>query len=162
MEASEVLAIILAAAAPVGELRVAIPLAVVRYDFAWHQGLVWALVGNMIPVLVLPWALHRLGYVLIKFPRPLSTLLMWRTNRLASEQSRWFQLYGPWALVPFVAVPLPFTGAWTGCLLAWAIGLHPRRSMPLLALGVVGAGIIVISLTELGVTLALLVGQEGQ
>ena len=49
-----------------------------------------------------------------------------------------------WALVFFVAVPLPGTGAWSGCLLAWILDLDRKKSIVAISLGVIIAGIIVL------------------
>ncbi len=48
------------------------------------------------------------------------------------------------ALVLFVAVPLPGTGAWSGCLLAWLLDLDRKRSLAAISLGVFIAGLIVL------------------
>ena len=154
MEAGDILSTIGAAAAPVGELRFAIPLAVVKFNFTWYQAMGWGFLGNVIPVLVLPWVLHRLGYVMLSFPQPIRGLLVWRTNKLKRGYS-WVARYGGLALIPFVAIPLPFTGAWTGCLAAWALDIHPRRSIPFLIIGVLVSAAIVTILTELGVSLSI-------
>lgn len=47
------------------------------------------------------------------------------------------------ALAIFVAIPLPGTGAYTGALIAWVLNLNRKYSFIAIALGVLGAGIIV-------------------
>ena len=160
MEVTNALAVIGMAAAPVGELRFAIPWGVVKFDFLWYEVMALAIVGNMIPVLTLPWILRKLGYLMFRLPQPVRSLLQWRVDRLRGSAGGWVSRYGRWALVPFVATPLPFTGAWTGCLLAWTLDIHPRKSIPMMALGVLAAAIIVTILTELGVSLSLFLGRE--
>ena len=160
MNAADVFSTIGLAAAPVGELRAAIPLAVVKFDLTWYQAMGWALLGNLLPVLILPWVLQRAGHVLLGFPQPIRGLLAWRAGKLRSGGGPWVEKYGRLALVPFVATPLPFTGAWTGCLAAWALDIKPRRSIPFLALGVLVAAVAVTILTELGVSLSLFLGRE--
>jgi uncharacterized membrane protein len=132
-----------AAMTPIGELRLAIPLAIGRYDFAWYVALPIALVGNMVPVLVLVPGLNRLSRFLLRFPNPAGGLLAWQRDRLRRAQSRRFDRYGYLALVILVAIPLPMTGAWTGSLAAWTFKIPPRRAIPLIALGVLIAGVIV-------------------
>lgn len=51
--------------------------------------------------------------------------------------------YGLVGLMLFVAIPLPITGAWTGTLGAWVLGLDRKKSILSIALGVLIAGIIV-------------------
>ena len=59
--------------------------------------------------------------------------------------------YGYWGLALFVAIPLPVTGAYTGALGAWVLGLDPKRSYLAITLGVVIAGIVVSAVTLLGI-----------
>ena len=160
MAVTDAFATIGMAAVPIGELRFAIPWAVVKFDFTWYEAMSLALVGNLIPVLIVPWFLHRLGYIMLSFPQPIRGLLVWRTNRLKKSGGAWFSRYGRWSLIPFVATPLPFTGAWTGCLAAWALDIPPRKSIPMMALGVLIAAIIVTLITELGVSLSVFLGHE--
>jgi uncharacterized membrane protein len=58
--------------------------------------------------------------------------------------------YGFWGLALFVAIPLPFTGAYTGTILAWLMGIDWKKAFPAVGIGVVIAGIIVL-LGTLGV-----------
>ena len=52
-----------------------------------------------------------------------------------------------WALLLFVGIPLPGTGAWTGSLIAAMLEMRVREAFPPIALGVVTAGIIVAVVT---------------
>jgi len=54
------------------------------------------------------------------------------------------------ALFLLVAVPLPTTGAYTGCLASWAFKLDRRKSIKAISLGVIVAGVIT-TLISLGV-----------
>jgi uncharacterized membrane protein len=59
-------------------------------------------------------------------------------------------VYGYFALTLFVAIPLPVTGAWTGTLIAWILGLERTRSKAAIALGVCIAGLIIL-IASLGI-----------
>jgi len=48
------------------------------------------------------------------------------------------------ALMLFVAIPLPGTGAWSGCLLSWILGLERKKSIIAIAAGVMIAGLIIL------------------
>ena len=50
----------------------------------------------------------------------------------------------------FVAIPLPITGAWTGTLGAWVLGLNKGRTMAAVSIGVFSAGAIVTLVVMLG------------
>lgn len=158
----DALAVVGMAAVPVGELRFAVPWAMLHFGFPWYQAFFLALVGNLIPVLVLPVLLRRVGHLLLEAPKPVGSILRWRIERLKEGAGPRVTKYGRWALVPFVATPLPFTGAWTGCLLAWAMDIHPRKSLPMLALGVLVAAIFVTTLTELGVSISLFLADTSE
>ncbi|AEV28533.1 putative membrane protein [Sphaerochaeta pleomorpha str. Grapes] len=61
--------------------------------------------------------------------------------------------YGYWGIMLFVAIPLPVTGAWTGTLGSWILGLDKRKTMMAVFGGVIVSGLIVTSLVALGVGL---------
>ncbi len=52
--------------------------------------------------------------------------------------------YGYLGIMLFVAVPIPGSGAWTGCLLAVLLGLDKKKSFLAALLGVFIAGIIML------------------
>jgi uncharacterized membrane protein len=51
--------------------------------------------------------------------------------------------YGALGLIPFVAIPLPVTGAWTACAVAFVFGIRFRYAFVAILAGVIIAGIIV-------------------
>ena len=74
--------------------------------------------------------------------------------RIGSKVSR----YGYLGVALFVAVPLPITGAYTGALGAWVLGMEPRKACLAIAVGVSVAGIVVSLVAYFGIqALAFLV-----
>ena len=55
--------------------------------------------------------------------------------------------YKQWGLLLFVAIPLPGTGGWTGALLAALLDIRLKTSLPLIALGVLIADVIMMALS---------------
>ena len=55
------------------------------------------------------------------------------------------------ALLLYVGIPLPGTGAWTGALIAAVLNMRLKRAVPVIFLGVIIAGCILTLLTH-GVT----------
>lgn len=55
--------------------------------------------------------------------------------------------YEFWGLLLFVAIPLPGTGGWTGALMAALLDIRLKKSLPIIALGVLIAGFIMSGLT---------------
>lgn len=133
---------------PVGELRASIPLAMLSYDMHWYHALPIALAGNLLPVPFILWFLDPLTRLLSKVP--LFKRIIDRVFARTRRRGKVVEKYGPIGLAIFVAVPLPGTGAWTGAILAFLLGLDFKKSILSIALGVLGAGIIVTSLVLLG------------
>lgn len=50
-------------------------------------------------------------------------------------------------LVILVAIPLPGTGAWTGALVAALLDIRLRHAFPAILLGVLIAGLLILTLT---------------
>ncbi len=67
-----------------------------------------------------------------------------RTRRKANEQIRKYEYLG---LFLFVAIPIPFTGAWTGALIAYLFDLKLSRSLLAILAGIIVAAVIMILLT---------------
>lgn len=61
-----------------------------------------------------------------------------RSLRKSEKVKRWRN----WGLLAFVAIPLPGTGGWTGALIAALLDIRMRISLPIIALGVLIANLI--------------------
>jgi len=139
----------LLALAPISELRGAIP-------YAYIQGaplLQAAVMGAAINALVGPIAftfletLHHLLYRHLAWYVSLFDRFVERTRR---KVERKVERYGYWGIFLFVAVPLPLTGAWTGTLGAWLLGLDKKRTLLAVFGGVALSAIIVTTVIALG------------
>jgi uncharacterized membrane protein len=72
-----------------------------------------------------------------------STFVRRQVTRVREKGKTYVERYELLGLAIFVAIPLPGTGAYAGTLLAWLLGLPRRRAAAAIALGVLGAGVIV-------------------
>jgi len=136
----------LIAMSPVFELRGAIPLAIGLYGLPVWSAYFFAVVGNLVPSLSIlligvlsNWLSHKFSF----FDR----LFTWLFARTRGQHAKKFERYKDFALILFVAIPLPFTGVWTASLAAFVFGIPFRRAFPLIGIGVIIAGIIVTLLT---------------
>lgn len=148
------LATIMLAALPLGELRGALPVALLVYRLPVWEAFVLSVIGNMIPVYFLMLFFdHFSGYLMRRSAtaRRFFDWLFARTRRRLDGQVR---RYGYWALAIFVAIPLPATGAWSGALAAFVFGLSRKWSFLAILVGVVGAGFIVLAVTLGGLAVA--------
>lgn len=139
-----VLEMLLLAMAPFSELRGAIP-------FGLAMGLdpsfvfLSSIVANMVPIPFLLVLLEKLDPYLKKIG-----LYNKSVDRARNLSHKYVDKFGALGLVIFVGIPLPFTGAWTGCLAAFIFGMKRRVAFACIILGVLIAGVIVI-LATLGV-----------
>lgn len=137
---------------PIFELRAAIPIAMGIYGMSAGSAYVFAVFGNMLPVIPL-----------LLFLEPVSTRLRrysifdrffsWLFDRTRRNHTERFEKYGTLALTLFVAVPIPVTGAWTGCAAAFVFGIKFRHAFWAILAGVMIAGIIVSVVTLTGISL---------
>jgi uncharacterized membrane protein len=133
---------------PVAELRGAIPVAISVYHFPWYTAYLLGVIGNLIPIPFILLFLNSIIPVLRRIPF-MDRLINWffaRTRRKGKMVERYEWL----GLMLFVAIPLPFTGAWTGAILAVLMGLRFRYAFSSVAVGVLVAGVLVTCATVLG------------
>jgi len=138
--------VLLASISPISELRGGIPLGISLGLDPWFTFFI-AVVANALIFLPVFFIL-RLLYDTILFRIPLFNKYL---DGLRKRGKPKVDKYGFWGLALFVAVPLPLTGAYTGTILAWLLGMNWRKAFAAVGLGVVVAGVIVLLIT-LGVT----------
>ena len=137
-------------AVPIVELRGAIPIGVFTFHLNYVEAFVCSFIGNILPV-----------YFIVKYIRPLfdffgrwkplKKIIDWATERATKkiEESEKLQNFVALGLFLFVAVPLPGTGAWIGSLIANFLDEPPKKAIPPIILGVLTAGIIILTLTAI-------------
>tara|TARA_B100001971_G_scaffold199045_1_gene209264 strand:- start:324 stop:605 length:282 start_codon:yes stop_codon:yes gene_type:complete len=86
----------------------------------------------------------------IKIYRKIFDKFLEKFRKKVDKFERKYESFGFLALVLFVAIPLPATGAWTGCLTSWLLGLDRKKSILAISLGVIIAGVLIL-LGTLGV-----------
>jgi uncharacterized membrane protein len=153
----EILLVSLLGFLPISEIRGAAPLAYVffRHDLALYVlGLVAGLTGNLV---VAPLVLHVLDVFEKKVilrergPRFLRAVYH-RVIDYARKKARKWEKVELATLIVFVAIPFPATGAWTGSLIAYVLGMKKREAILGLNIGVLGAFAIVLAVVEVGST----------
>ncbi|MCD6456006.1 MAG: small multi-drug export protein [Methanophagales archaeon] len=139
--ALESICVILMATIPFGELRTSIPFAMGIYKMGVLQAFALSVMGNMLPVIPLLLFLDPVSNWLRKYSI-FDRFFRWLFARTRRYDDR-MQKYGSLGLIPFVAIPLPITGAWTACAAAFVFGIRSRYAFAAIFAGVVMAGIIV-------------------
>ena len=136
---------------PLVELRGAVPYAISSGIPLW-QALLIGVVGNMLPVpIIFFFARHILEWG--KEKPVIGNFFTWCLNKGHRGGQKLEEAAGDkgifWALLLFVGIPLPGTGAWTGTLAASILDWDFKRSVLAVMLGVVLAGLIMGSLSLL-------------
>jgi len=139
--ALESICVILMAMIPFGELRTSIPFAMAIYKMGVLQAFALSVMGNMLPVVPLLLFLDPVSNWLRKYSI-FDSFFSWLFARTRRYDDR-MQKYGSLGLIPFVAIPLPITGAWTACAVAFVFGIRSRYAFAAILAGVIIAGIIV-------------------
>jgi len=141
------IALIIVGILPIFELRGAIPLG---FYFGMPIAKTFALsvLGNMIPVIPTLFLLKPITERLRRFHiwRKFFDYIFERTRQKADL----IQKYEALGLALFVAIPLPMTGAWSGCIAASLFKIRFRYAFIAIFGGVLGAGLIVTTLCILG------------
>jgi len=150
------LKILLSAMTPIGELRFSIPLGIITLDMVWYKVLLLSIAGNIVPVPILLVTIDRINNVLQAHPNVLTKFLNWRADNIRKYYSSKWEKYGLVFLVILVAIPLPFTGAWTGSVAAWVFRIPKRKAIPLIVLGIIISGLIVTFITISGTNIGSL------
>ncbi len=134
---------------PLVELRGAVPYAIANGIPMW-QALIIGVIGNMLPVPIIFFFARKV--LVWGADKPLtSKFFTWclkkghrggeKLKKVAGERGLF------WALLLFVGIPIPGTGAWTGTLAASILDWDFKRSIIAVMLGVILAGVIMGSAT---------------
>ena len=128
------------------EARYVIPYAMLELHWNWWQAFPLAIAGNILPI---PFILLFFRYAekflrKYKFWTKIMDWLFARTRKKANSKIIKYEYLG---LLIFVALPIPFTGGWTGALIAYLFGLKFSKSLLTIFIGVVIAALIMVVVT---------------
>lgn len=148
------LTVLVTAMLPIAELRGAIPLGIAAFDLHPIVTYILAVVGNMIPVFAILAFLDSYALKIAEKYKPLGELLHWVFERTRKKFYNNHKKFGSLALILFVAVPFPITGAWTGSVAAWLFGIPYKKAVSYITIGVLISGVIVTLATMGIITIA--------
>ncbi|MBI2037588.1 MAG: small multi-drug export protein [Candidatus Magasanikbacteria bacterium] len=132
---------------PVGEIRLALPVAILGYKLPIWEAFFWGVMGNMVPVTIILsfakyfhlWIHKRSGWFASAWVKYLDRA----QHKFAGD----YQKYGLIGLMIFVGIPLPMTGAWTGALAAFVFALPFGKSWFSILAGVIISGMATLLIT---------------
>ena len=104
-------------------------------------------IGNIIPVpFILLFISKILEFMMNCNIKWMNKLAKW-VHKKADKHKSQIEKYGYVGLFFFVGIPLPGTGAWTGCLIASLLNLDRKKSFLATFLGLIMASIIMMLLS---------------
>jgi len=150
------LLIVIISALPIVELRGGIPVGMELFQLPWYQVLCLAIIGNLLPVPFLLLFFQALVKRIrrVRVGEKLLNPLIWHTERHTAAIEKYERI----GLMAFVAIPLPWTGAWTGAMVASLLGIKFRRAFFSIMAGVIISGAIVTTLLQMGWVGAVIAG----
>lgn len=143
------LATFLIALIPVTELRASIPVAYKFYGLSAFSAWLWSVLGVFFAMIVVVFLLDPVAAFLSKHLSAFEKFFNWLFDHTRRRTNGKMERYGEWAIFILAATPVPFIGGLTGALAAFVFGVHWKKSLPLLLLGTMVSGGIVLAVTML-------------
>ena len=114
-------------------------------NIAFIQAFLVCYLGNMIPIPFILLFIRKIFALMrkVKFFGKIVDKLEARADKKKDTIVK----YQEWGLLLFVAIPLPGTGGWTGALIAALMDLRMKKCLPIIAIGVFIAGLIMSLIT---------------
>jgi len=101
-----------------------------------------SIIGNIIPVPFILWFINKI-LDWMRGRKRLSKIAKWLDKKVEKRKGS-IEKYGFWGLVLFVGIPLPGTGAWTGCLVASVLEMDRKKAFLATMIGIFMASIIMM------------------
>lgn len=139
-------AVFLLSMLPITELRASIPVGIELLGLDPIKTMFIAILGDIIPALFILFFMPIFHDWVMK-QKFLGNIL---TKELANAERKFsgkYAKHGAIALILFVGIPLPFTGAWSGSLASFIFNIPFRKSVPLIFAGVILSAIAVTLIT---------------
>lgn len=141
------LATFLIAFIPVTELRASIPLAVKVYELSPFASWFYSVAGTYFVMVAIVFLLDPVAKLLSKYIPVFEKFFTWLFEHTRKRANGKMEKYGSWAIFILAATPIPLLGGLTGALAAFVFNVPLKKSLPLLLVGTMLAGGIVLGVT---------------
>lgn len=101
-----------------------------------------SVVGNILPVPFILWFINSI-LDFMRNSKYFSKFAKWLDKKVKKHKGQ-IEKYGFLGLILFVGIPLPGTGAWTGCLIAAVLNMDRKKSFLAAMLGIFMASVIMM------------------
>ena len=141
------LATFLIAIIPIGELRASIPIGIKIYHLSIWSAYLWSVLGNLLPMILILLILQPVADFLSRHSKIFHKFFEWLFEHTRKRGAKKFEKWGEFAVFILTATPIPLLGGWTGPLAAFIFNVKLKKSIPLVILGCMTAGVIVTLIT---------------
>lgn len=138
------LAVFIISLTPILELRGGL-IAAALLDVNPIASYIISIIGNILPVPFILWFINSI-LNWMRNSEHFSKIANWLDEKVNKHKSQ-IEKYGFWGLVLFVGIPLPGTGAWTGCLIAAVLNMNKKKAFLAAMLGILMASVIMMILS---------------
>ena len=104
-----------------------------------------SIIGNVLPVPFILWFINRI-LNWMRDSKHFRKVAMWLDKKVNKHRHQ-IEKFGFWGLVLFVGIPLPGTGAWTGCLIAAVLEMNRKKAFFATLIGIFMASVIMMILS---------------
>ena len=133
---------------PVTELRLSIPIGIIIFKLSWVYVLIVCVISNILAGVLLVVGLGRVISICEKIPG--IKVILKKMMILSEKRYSKYERYKSKALILFVGIPMPGTGAWPGSLASHVLGLSKMSSILAIIQGVIISGVIMTLLSLSG------------
>ncbi len=139
---------------PIAGIRVSIPLGVSVLGLSWQLSFLISLLGGLVVLVFLLLFLEPVTDLIRSISGLADSVAGKIFDKTRREKKEQVEKYGYPALALFTAVPLPFSGVWTACLVTYLFGLQRKKAFVAILIGALISAGAVVGLTVTGETLA--------
>lgn len=132
---------------PVTELRASIPLAINVYQLDPFLAWIYSILGTYFAMVLIVFLLGPISNFLSQHIVFFRKLFRWVFTHTKKKNNKIIKSYGSWAIFILAATPIPILGGLSGAVAAFVFGFSASRSLPLLLLGTVLSGTIILIIT---------------
>ena len=101
-----------------------------------------SIIGNVLPVPFILWLINSI-LNWMRNSKKFKGIANWLDGKVNKHKAQ-IEKYGFWGLVIFIGIPLPGTGAWTGCLIAAVLNMDRKKAFLAATLGILMASVIMM------------------
>ena len=144
---------------PITELRLSIPIGLLEYNMNWTHVFLISIAGNFIVCVPIVYFFKYIEKLFNKnyYSRKILNKIFKRTR----ARGKLINLYKYYGIILFVGIPLPFTGAWTGCLASYLFGFGKKKTLAAIMFGLCLSASIVTLTTFFVRSLLIYIGYDG-